>query len=234
MIELQQVVKRFPSPDGETLTVLDHIDFRLEGRGRSLAVVGPSGSGKSTLLALVAGLDRPSEGRVTVGGEDVGAMSEGALARFRARTLGFVFQSFQLLEQFSALQNVCIAAEIARVPNAEQKAKAALDRVGLAERRQHRPAQLSGGECQRVAIARAIVGGPKLLLCDEPTGSLDPANAERILALLTEVQQELGATLVLVTHDREIAASLDECLTLERGRIASWASKGAAPALARA
>ena len=228
MIKLERVVKRFRSPDGESLTVLDGVDFELRGPGRSLAIVGPSGSGKSTLLALVAGLDRPSDGRVLVDDADIGAMSEGALARFRARKLGFVFQSFQLLEQFSALQNVCIAAEIAQVPNALHVARAALDRVGLSARQQHRPTQLSGGECQRVAIARAIVGRPKLLLCDEPTGSLDPANAERILALLTEVQQELGATLVLVTHDAKIAASLDECLTLERGRIASVTTRAAA------
>lgn len=223
MILLRQLTKRFESPGGEVLTVLDAIDFDLEAligvRGKSVAIQGPSGSGKSTLLGILAGLDRASSGEVRVDGHDLGSMSEGALARFRAERLGFVFQSFQLLEQFSALQNVRIAAEIARLDGAEVKARAALEKVGLGARTGHKPAQLSGGECQRVAIARAIVARPALILCDEPTGSLDPHNAELVLDLLLQLPRELGATLVVVTHDAAIASRLDLQVRLVRGRI---------------
>ena len=219
MIELRRLCKRFESPDGETLRVLRDIDFTLHERGSSVAIEGPSGSGKSTLLGILAGLDRPSDGTVCIDGLMLGTLSEGALARFRAERLGFVFQSFQLLEQFSALQNVRIAAEIARLSDPARRAKEALEKVGLAARLGHLPSQLSGGECQRVAIARAIVTRPRLLLCDEPTGSLDPANAERVLDLLLALQQELSATLVLVTHDAAIAARLDLRLELERGQL---------------
>jgi len=226
MIQLQDLRKTFRAPAGETLTVLEGISFQL-GPGRSLAVQGPSGSGKSTLLAILAGLERASAGSVTVAGRRLDGLSERELSAFRARTLGFVFQSFHLLAHFSALQNVCIGAEIAGLPAALARSREALERVGLGERMGHLPGQLSGGECQRVAIARAIVARPPVLLCDEPTGSLDPANADRVFALIMDLHRDLGTTLVLVTHDRHLAAGLDATLLLERGRI--QAPAGPAP-----
>jgi predicted ABC-type transport system involved in lysophospholipase L1 biosynthesis ATPase subunit len=151
--------------------------------------------------------------------QSITGLSELALSRFRAKNLGFVFQAYHLLPHFSALQNVVIAAEIAGLPSAEEKALESLARVGLQDRAEHLPAQLSGGECQRVALARAVVARPPILLCDEPTGSLDPANADRVFGLLLELQRDLGATLVLVTHDVHIASRMGLHITLERGRI---------------
>ena len=219
MIELQGIRKTFTAPGGEQLTVLEDITFQLQ-EGSSLAIQGPSGSGKSTLLAILAGLERPSAGLVTVAGRQLGALSERELSAFRARTLGFVFQAFHLLPHFSALQNVVIGAEIAGIKDPLARSREALDRVGLAERMGHLPAQLSGGECQRVAIARATVARPPILLCDEPTGSLDPRNADRIFALIMDLHRDLGTTLVLVTHDPHLAPRMAATLQLERGRIA--------------
>jgi putative ABC transport system ATP-binding protein len=228
MIRLHGVRKTFQAPGGETLTVLEDVGFSLE-RGGSLAVQGPSGSGKSTLLAILAGLERASAGTVEVAGRNLEALSERELSAFRARNLGFVFQSFHLLPHFSALQNVCIGAEIAGLRDALARSRQALERVGLAERMGHLPAQLSGGECQRVAIARAIVARPPVLLCDEPTGSLDPANAARVFELIMELHRDLGSTLVLVTHDRELAPRMAASLRLERGRLAPAAAEPPAP-----
>ena len=218
MIRLQDIAKTFPAPGGELLTVLQGITFQL-APGRSLAVTGPSGSGKSTLLAILAGLERATAGTVTVAGRRLDGLSERELSAFRARTVGFVFQGFHLLAHFSALQNVCIGAEIAGLPGALARAREALDRVDLGDRMGHLPGQLSGGECQRVAIARATVARPPVLLCDEPTGSLDPANADRVFALLMDLHRDLGTTLVLVTHDPRLAARMDASLRLERGRM---------------
>ncbi|HEU4951024.1 MAG TPA: ABC transporter ATP-binding protein [Holophagaceae bacterium] len=218
MIQLDRVTKVFQSPGGERLTVLDEVSLDLPS-GRSVAIQGPSGSGKSTLLGLMAGLERPTAGRVIVDGEDLAALDQRALSRFRARKLGFVFQAFHLLQPFSALQNVVIAAEIAGVADPEARAREALARVGLAERLGHLPAQLSGGECQRVALARAVVARPPILLCDEPTGSLDPRNADLVFQLLLDLHRDLGNLLVLVTHDAHLAARLDRQVTLERGRV---------------
>ena len=220
MIHVAGLRKLFPSPGGEALTVLEDISFGLPAGG-SLAIQGPSGSGKSTLLAILAGLERPSAGAVTVAGRRLEALPERELSAFRARTMGFVFQSFHLLPHFSALQNVVIGAEIAGIPAPMARAREALDRVGLAARYKHLPGQLSGGECQRVAIARAIVTRPRLLLCDEPTGSLDPRNAERVFELIMDLHRELGTTLVLVTHDAHLAPRMEACLRLERGRLAA-------------
>jgi putative ABC transport system ATP-binding protein len=219
MIHVAGLRKTFLSPDGETLTVLEDLSFGLAA-GSSLAIQGPSGSGKSTLLAILAGLERPSAGAVTVAGRRIDALSERELSAFRARTMGFIFQSFHLLPHFSALQNVVIGAEIAGVKAPLARALEALDRVGLADRTGHLPGQLSGGECQRVAIARAIVTRPAILLCDEPTGSLDPRNADRVFDLIMELHRELGTTLVLVTHDAHLAPRMEACLQLERGRMA--------------
>jgi len=218
MIRIQDIRKTFQAPGGETLTVLDGISFQLR-QGSSLAIQGPSGSGKSTLLAILAGLERPTSGLATVAGRRLDALSERELSAFRARTLGFVFQSFHLLGHFSALQNVCIGAEIAGLPSALARSREALERVGLGERMGHLPGQLSGGECQRVAIARATVARPPILLCDEPTGSLDPANADRVFALIMDLHRDLGTTLVLVTHDRHLAVRMDATLRLARGRM---------------
>ena len=218
MIQVQGLAKTFQAPSGEPLTVLEDIGFRLE-RGSSLAVQGPSGSGKSTLLAILAGLERPSAGAVTVAGRRLEGLSERALSDFRARTMGIVFQAFHLLAHFSALQNVCIGAEIAGLPGPLARSREALERVGLGERMGHLPGQLSGGECQRVAIARATVARPPVLLCDEPTGSLDPANADRVFDLIMDLHRDLGTTLVLVTHDQRLADRMDRTLRLQRGRV---------------
>ena len=220
MISIRSVSKTFVAPSGELLRVLQDVSLEIPA-GASAAIQGPSGSGKSTLLGLMAGLDQPTSGEVIVAGQSLTGLSEAALSRFRAQNLGFIFQAYHLLPHFSALQNVVIAAEIAGLPDAEAKALDALARVDLRDRSEHLPAMLSGGECQRVALARAIVARPPILLCDEPTGSLDPENADRVFDLLLELQRDLGATLVLVTHDAALAGRLGLHFALERGRLAA-------------
>ena len=218
MIRLSGITKEFPSPSGERLRVLDGVDLELS-EGGSIAIQGPSGSGKSTLLGILAGLEQPTLGTVEISGVNLGELSERDLAKFRARKQGFVFQAFHLLQHFSALQNVTIGAEIAGLKEPLRSAREALARVDLADRLEHLPGQLSGGECQRVAIARAIVARPSVLLCDEPTGSLDPANAARVFDLLLDLHRDLGTTLVLVTHDPALSARMDRRMRLERGRV---------------
>jgi putative ABC transport system ATP-binding protein len=220
MISIRSVAKTFLSPSGELLRVLQDVSLEIPA-GASAAIQGPSGSGKSTLLGLMAGLDQPTSGDIIVAGRSLNGLGEAALSRFRAQNLGFVFQAYHLLPHFSALQNVLIAAEIAGLVGAGAKAREALARVGLEDRAEHLPAQLSGGECQRVALARAIVARPPILLCDEPTGSLDPENADRVFELLLELQRDLGSTLVLVTHDAALAGRLGLHFALERGRLAA-------------
>jgi putative ABC transport system ATP-binding protein len=220
MISIRSVAKTFLSPSGELLRVLQDVSLEIPA-GASAAIQGPSGSGKSTLLGLMAGLDQPTSGDIIVAGRSLNGLGEAALSRFRAQNLGFVFQAYHLLPHFSALQNVLIAAEIAGLVGAGAKAREALARVGLEDRAEHLPAQLSGGECQRVALARAIVARPPILLCDEPTGSLDPENADRVFELLLELQRDLGSTLVLVTHDVALAGRLGFHFALERGRLAA-------------
>ncbi len=223
MIQLRDVSRVFESPSGESLTVLEKLSCSFEA-GLSVAIEGPSGSGKSTLLGLLAGLDQPTSGEVIVAGHTLGTLSEAGLSRFRAQNLGFVFQSFHLLQHFSALQNVVIAAEIAGLATPLKAAQEALARVGLEHRTDHVPGQLSGGECQRVAIARAIVTRPKILLCDEPTGSLDRVNASKVFELLLSLHKGLGTTLVLVTHDPHLADRLDRQVFLEGGRFVNGAA----------
>jgi putative ABC transport system ATP-binding protein len=201
-----------------TLDILRDIDFELSPQ-QSLAIVGASGSGKSTLLSIMAGLDTPTQGTVYLGGVDMFAMDEDARAALRARQVGFVFQSFQLLGNMTALENVMLPLELAGVPNPRVAAKDMLVRVGLGERLGHYPKVLSGGEQQRVALARAFVVKPALLLADEPTGSLDHASGERIMDLMFELNKELGTTLVLVTHDLKLAAKCDQAITIEAGKI---------------
>jgi len=219
MIQLSDITKTFTAPGGEMLTVLEDISFQLPA-GSSLAIQGPSGSGKSTLLAILAGLERPTAGQVRVAGQRLDTMGERELSGFRARSLGFVFQAFHLLPHFSALQNVCIGAEIAGLPSPLARSREALERVDLGNRSGHLPGQLSGGECQRVAIARAMVARPPILLCDEPTGSLDPRNADRVFELIMGLHKDLGTTLVMVTHDPRLAERMEIRMMLERGRMA--------------
>ncbi len=200
------------------LSILEDVSFRV-ARGDTAAIVGASGSGKSTLLGLLAGLDLPSAGRVVVGGQSLFDLDEDGRAAWRARHVGFVFQNFQLLPQMTALENVMLPLELAGEAAAAERARELLDRVGLAERAGHYPRTLSGGEQQRVAIARAFAGSPPLLLADEPTGSLDAATGERIIDLLFTLNREVGATLVLVTHDEGLAARCRQRLTLKAGRL---------------
>jgi putative ABC transport system ATP-binding protein len=219
IIAVRHVSKRVTDSTG-TLTILHDIDFALAPR-ESAAIVGASGSGKSTLLSLMAGLDVPSEGTVVLDGTDLFALDEDARAAVRARKLGFVFQSFQLLPNLTALENVMLPLELLGRPGARAAAAEMLGRVGLGERLSHYPRVLSGGEQQRVALARAFVVQPAVLLADEPTGSLDFATGEKVMALMFEMNREAGTTLVLVTHDREIAARCDRQLRIEAGRLAA-------------
>ncbi|MEK9775796.1 MAG: ATP-binding cassette domain-containing protein, partial [Quisquiliibacterium sp.] len=190
-------------------------------QGTSLAILGASGSGKSTLLGLLAGLDLPSEGSVKVFGQSIFEMSEDQRASWRSRQVGFVFQTFQLLGQMTALENVMLPLELSGDLGAHETAIVMLERVGLSDRLHHYPKTLSGGEQQRVALARAFAPNPPLLLADEPTGSLDAATGERIIDLLFTLNRQAGATLVLVTHDPELARRCDRRLTLKAGRIDS-------------
>jgi putative ABC transport system ATP-binding protein len=200
------------------LVILREIDLAVT-RGEAVAVVGASGSGKSTLLAILAGLDTPSVGTVELDGADVFALDEDRRAELRGRTLGFVFQSFQLLPALSALENVMLPLELSNHPQAEQLAKEILARVGLGERLHHYPKHLSGGEQQRVALARAFVVRPKVLLADEPTGSLDAASGAGVIDLLFGMNREFGTTLVLVTHDEGLAARCGRIVRLVAGKI---------------
>ena len=202
------------------LVILRDIDLEIT-RGEALAVVGASGSGKSTLLAILAGLDTPSAGTVSIDGEDLGALDEDARARVRARKVGFVFQSFQLLPGYTALENVMLPLELGGDAEPEAAARSMLERVGLGARLHHYPRQLSGGEQQRVALARAFVVRPQLLLADEPTGSLDAASGAEVIALLFELNREAGTTLVMVTHDETLAARCMRTVRLAGGRIAA-------------
>ncbi len=216
-IEAIRLTQRLPSGD-RLLTILDAVDLTISA-GESVAILGPSGSGKSTLLGLLAGLDRPSEGEVRLDGLPIQALSEDALARLRRRRVGFVFQSFQLLPNFTALENVLLPLELAQIDGALARAGAMLDAVGLAERTHHYPAQLSGGEQQRVALARAFAPEPAILFADEPTGNLDSTTGERILDLLDGLRRAAGTTLVLVTHDPSIARRADRRIYLRDGRV---------------
>jgi putative ABC transport system ATP-binding protein len=217
IIAVERVSKQVRDADG-MLTILHEIDFELQAR-QSAAIVGASGSGKSTLLAIIAGLDTPSAGTVKIAGVDLFALDEDARAALRARRLSFVFQSFQLLPNLSALENVMLPLELLGRSDARAQAREMLQRVGLGERLQHYPRVLSGGEQQRVALARAFVVRPAVLLADEPTGSLDFATGERVMDLMFELNREAGTTLVLVTHDRGIAARCDRQLRIDAGRV---------------
>ena len=202
------------------LVILREIDLAVT-RGEAVAVVGASGSGKSTLLAILAGLDTPSAGTVDLDGVDLGGLDEDARARLRAMNVGFVFQSFQLLPALTALENVMLPLELSNDAKADELARGMLTRVGLGERLHHYPKHLSGGEQQRVALARAFVVRPKLLLADEPTGSLDAESGAEIIQLLFEMNREYGTTLVLVTHDEQLASRCQRVIRLAAGRMVS-------------
>jgi putative ABC transport system ATP-binding protein len=217
MIELH-ALSRSMSMGGQELVILHPLSLTIP-RGQFVAVMGPSGSGKSTLLGLMAGLDAPSGGRIAIAGHAITGMNEDQLARFRGRHIGFVFQSFQLIPTLTAQENVQVPLEILREPGAAARAAELLAQVGLSGRALHYPAQLSGGEQQRVAIARAFACRPPVLLADEPTGNLDSQTGAQIIALLQRLHREEGATLVLVTHDPEIARAAERTIQLRDGRV---------------
>jgi putative ABC transport system ATP-binding protein len=219
IIEVQGVTKQVSDATG-TLTILHDIGFSLRAQ-QSAAIVGASGSGKSTLLSILAGLDTPTTGRVVLAGTDLFTLDEDRRAEVRAQNVGFVFQSFQLLANLTALENVMLPLELMGRNDARRAATEMLQRVGLGERLGHYPKVLSGGEQQRVALARAFVVRPAVLLADEPTGSLDYATGETVMALMFELNREAGTTLVMVTHDPGIAARCDRQLKIEAGRLVS-------------
>ena len=225
MIRAEGLSKIYMS-GGHPLRVLDRVDLHVEPES-FVAVVGPSGSGKTTLLGLLAGLDEPTEGTVTVAGENLQALTEDGRARFRANNVGFVFQTFHLLPTLTALENVMVPMELRESASRENghsiraRAMALLERVGLGDRAGHYPAQLSGGEQQRVALARAFANEPRILFADEPTGNLDRKTGRRVVELMEELNQELKTTLVLVTHDLDLAARAHRTISLEDGRIVS-------------
>ena len=217
VVEVRDLAKRVDN-GGEPLTILHEISFAVAA-GETVAIVGASGSGKSTLLGLLAGLDLPSSGSVALAGEDLGGLDEDARAVLRGRLLGFVFQSFQLLPSLNAVENVMLPLELAGTPNARAGAAYWLQRVGLAQRLRHYPKHLSGGEQQRVALARAFAPGPRLVLADEPTGNLDAATGHQIIELMFAINAERGTTLILVTHDEEIAARCARRLRMHAGQL---------------
>jgi putative ABC transport system ATP-binding protein len=218
LIAAKDLVKHYEMGD-ETVHALDGVSFDI-ARGDYCAIVGPSGSGKSTLMNILGGLDKPTDGRIVIDGADIGALSDEQLALFRNRTIGFVFQSFNLLPRLTALENVELPMIYAGKAPAERReaAHALMQRVGLGERMGHKPTQLSGGQQQRVAIARALAGKPALILADEPTGALDTNTGNEILALFGELNRE-GATIVIVTHDLEVAAAAKRTIEMRDGRI---------------
>ena len=222
MIELQGVSKSVQSGTG-TLTILHPLDLHIPN-GTVAAITGPSGSGKSTLLGLIAGLDAPSAGRVIIDGTDITALDEDGLATLRGAKIGFVFQFFHLLPSLTAYENVLVPMEIAGVRNAVDRARSLLAEVGLQDRGHHYPSQLSGGEQQRVAIARALANEPPLLLADEPTGNLDSHTSHSIIELLLGINRVRKTTLVLVTHDPELAAKADVGIALRDGRVVEGSS----------
>src|SRR5205809_3621553 len=217
MIELREVSKTVMS-GSEPLTILHPMSLQIP-HGRFVAIVGPSGSGKSTLLGLIAGLDAPSSGEVLIDGVDITRLDEDALARLRGEKIGFVFQFCHLIPSLTAYENVAVPMEIAGVPNPRGRAEMLMEEVGLTGRAHHYPSQLSGGEQQRVALARALANNPPIVLADEPTGNLDTATGRHIMELLREIHRTRGTTMVLVTHDADVAAAADVRLIFRDGRV---------------
>ena len=228
MIELRGVSKTVLS-GSEPLTILHPLSIDI-ARGQFLAVVGPSGSGKSTLLGLIAGLDAPSSGSVWIDGVDITRLDEDRLARLRGEKIGFVFQFFHLIPSLTAYENVAVPMEIAGVADPRSRAQQLLEEIGLTGRSHHYPAQLSGGEQQRVALARALANDPPIVLADEPTGNLDSSNGRHILELLRTIHRTRGTTIVLVTHDTDLAAIADQRIVLRDGRVVEHVTHGAVAA----
>jgi putative ABC transport system ATP-binding protein len=222
MIQLRDVSKTVTS-GGEPLTILHPLSLEV-ARGRFLAIIGPSGSGKSTLLGLIAGLDSPTSGEVLIDGVNITRLGEDRLARLRGEKIGFVFQFFHLIPSLTAFENISVPMEIAAVPDADprRRAQALIEEVGLTGRAHHYPSQLSGGEQQRVALARALANNPPIVLADEPTGNLDSTNGRHIMELLRTIHRTRGTTVVLVTHDAELAALADSRLVLRDGRVVEY------------
>ena len=217
VLKAESLTKKVTSPEG-MLTIVDDVSLDIVA-GESVAIVGASGAGKSTLLALLAGLDEPTSGRITLAGADLTALDEDGRARLRAERVGFVFQSFHLVPSLTALENVMLPLELAGRRDARSAAAETLERVGLAQRTGHYPRQLSGGEQQRVAIARAFVTRPAVLFADEPTGNLDTHTGERIVSLLFDLNSQSHTTLVLVTHDRTVATRCGRILQMDSGTL---------------
>jgi putative ABC transport system ATP-binding protein len=217
MVSVRALTMRLAS-GGRPLTILEGVSLDVE-RGDAVAVIGPSGSGKSTLLGLIAGLDAPTGGTITVGGVEITRLGEAALARFRRQTIGYVFQSYHLIPTLTAAENVAVPLELAGARGVAARTRALLEQVGLGERAHHYPVQLSGGEQQRVALARAVALDPPLLLADEPTGNLDSATGAAIIDLLFALNRERGSTLLLVTHDPALAERADRVVSLRDGRV---------------
>ena len=222
MIQLRDVSKTVTS-GGAPLTILHPLSFEV-ARGQFLAIVGPSGSGKSTLLGLIAGLDSPTSGDVVIDGVNITRLGEDRLARLRGEKIGFVFQFFHLIPSLTAFENISVPMEIAAVPDADprRRAQSLLEEVGLTGRAHHYPSQLSGGEQQRVALARALANDPPIVLADEPTGNLDSTNGRHIMELLRTIHRTRGTTVVLVTHDAELAALANSRLVLRDGRVVEY------------
>lgn len=217
MLSLEGLCKSYDHAAG-AVPVLSDVNAHIKA-GEKVAVIGPSGSGKSTLLALLAGLDRPSQGKIALLGQDIGSMDESRLTEFRAQHLGIVFQQFHLMSHLTAAENVALPLRIAGDTDAPRKAGEALGRVGLGARLTHFPHELSGGECQRVAIARAMIGKPPLILADEPSGNLDAKTGDQVMRLLFDLVEAEKATLILVTHNDSLAAWCDRRLVLSQGRL---------------
>jgi lipoprotein-releasing system ATP-binding protein len=224
VLEVQGLTKHYVGGDGGVITVFDGVDLQVR-RGEMVAIIGASGAGKSTLLHLLGALDRPTAGRVLIGGRPLEGMDDDAVSTLRNRTVGFVFQFHHLLREFTALENVMMPLRIAGTEErtARDRALALLERVGLAGRVHHRPSELSGGEQQRTAVARALAADPAVLLADEPSGNLDHHNSELLHELFTELSRELEIAMVIVTHNRSLAARADRILQLEDGRLSQIA-----------
>ena len=218
VLSVHDVVKSWPVPGHAPLVVLNQLSLDVQ-LGESVAIIGPSGSGKSTLLSLLAGLDRPTSGEIRVMGQDMPALNENDLAAFRGRHIGIVFQQFHLMSSLTALENVALPLDIASDPEATSKAKQVLQEVGLGDRLNHLPRELSGGECQRVAIARALVTLPHILLADEPSGNLDPDTGAQITDLLFDIAHRRKMTMLLVTHNMELAMRCNRCMTMRGGHL---------------
>jgi lipoprotein-releasing system ATP-binding protein len=230
MLVATDLTRTFVGGDGGTITVLDGVSLTVE-RGEMVAVVGASGAGKSTLLHLLGALDRPTRGRVSIGGESVDGLDEESLATLRNRKVGFVFQFHHLLREFSALENVMIPLQIAGRDASQARSRATdlLERVGLSARMSHRPSELSGGEQQRTAVARALALDPAIVLADEPSGNLDHANSERLHDLLSQVSRDLEIAMVIATHNRSLAARADRTMVIEDGRLTETSIGEAVP-----